>query len=472
MRPAPPAPRGSCWPRRRPGPAVVRGYLRSRWGLHRRYDTRGLPLLDLANIRQPLNLVFTSRAFQPGVDDFDPSLPVRRPEHRRPSGRPVVPGRSAAGLRCCTPRWARCSTPARSCCAAFATALAPLGGTVIVSTGQTDPAALGPLPANVLARRFVPQPEVLARAALFVTHGGMNSVNEAMYAGVPMLVVPQGADQPLVARRVVELGAGLSIRTRDVATGLRARPRPAPARRATLPGRGGHPAGRPARGRRLPARRRRTRALPARGGSAVSCPGGSATASAERCHLSSSSCCCSPGCRRPPGASCPWWLAVPACRGSQCDPAAADRRRGRGRRVRAVAADRMDPGRAGAVRSAVRRRRPGLDTRPGRPAGCSPPSSRSRCSGPCCTCCSLWGSGPVSPARSPRRRGLGWWAAAGCVAVAGAGLAAAVEVVRRLVVRISVDRAAGAAHMNEFPLLRPACSGRCCSPRPCSPATR
>ena len=40
----------------------------------------------------------------------------------------------------------------------------------------------------------------------------MNSVNEAMYAGVPMLVIPQGAEQPLVAGRVVELGAGLSLR--------------------------------------------------------------------------------------------------------------------------------------------------------------------------------------------------------------------------------------------------------------------
>ena len=95
----------------------------------------------------------------------------------------------------------------------FATALAPLGGTVVVSTGQTRPDALAPLPPNVLVRRSVPQLEVLARAALFVTHGGMNSVNEAMYAGVPMLVVPQGADQPMVARRIAELGAGLAIRT-------------------------------------------------------------------------------------------------------------------------------------------------------------------------------------------------------------------------------------------------------------------
>jgi MGT family glycosyltransferase len=67
----------------------------------------------------------------------------------------------------------------------------------------------------VLARRSVPQLQVLDRAALFVTHGGMNSVNEAMRAGVPTLVVPQGADQPLVARRVVELGAGLALRTED-----------------------------------------------------------------------------------------------------------------------------------------------------------------------------------------------------------------------------------------------------------------
>ncbi|MBT2521723.1 macrolide family glycosyltransferase [Arthrobacter sp. ISL-28] len=187
----------------RPGRLI--GYLWSRWRLLRRFNTRGLPLFDLGNIRQPLNLVYTSRAFQPDVENFDESYRFVRPSL---GARPIDPlftpdllqdpvlFASLGTIFKADPQLLR----------TFANALAPLGGTVVVSTGQTDPALLGPLPANVVASRFVPQLEVLARAALFVTHGGMNSVNEAMYAGVPMLVIPQGAEQPMVAGRVVEAG--------------------------------------------------------------------------------------------------------------------------------------------------------------------------------------------------------------------------------------------------------------------------
>ncbi|MGW6737071.1 macrolide family glycosyltransferase [Streptomyces sp. NPDC055013] len=199
-------------------PRSVRGYLRSRRELHRRFDARGVPPLDLLNIRQPLNLVYTSPAFQPAVEHFDESYRFVGPSI---GARPVDPSFKADRLQDPV-LYASLGTVFNAdpkLLRTFATALAPLGGTVIVATGQTDPDALGPLPANVLPRRFVPQPEVLARAALFITHGGMNSVNEAMYAGVPMLVVPQGADQPMIARRVAGLGAGLSLRTEDVAKG-------------------------------------------------------------------------------------------------------------------------------------------------------------------------------------------------------------------------------------------------------------
>ncbi|GIE95036.1 macrolide family glycosyltransferase [Paractinoplanes rishiriensis] len=195
-------------------PGSIPGYLRPRRQLSRRFDTRGVPLVDLGNIRQPLNLVYTSRAFQVGAASLDrsyrfvgPSIGARPADRSFPAERLQDPVLYAslgtvfnAGPRLLT---------------TLATALAPLGGTVVVATGRTDPAALGPLPDNVLARRSVPQPEVLARAALFVTHGGMNSVNEALYAGVPMLVVPQGAEQPLVAARVAALGAGLSLHPRE-----------------------------------------------------------------------------------------------------------------------------------------------------------------------------------------------------------------------------------------------------------------
>ena len=52
---------------------------------------------------------------------------------------------------------------------------------------------------------------MLRRATVFVTHGGMNSVNEGLYHGVPLLVVPQMSEQAMVGRRVEELGAGLYL---------------------------------------------------------------------------------------------------------------------------------------------------------------------------------------------------------------------------------------------------------------------
>lgn len=68
--------------------------------------------------------------------------------------------------------------------------------------------SLGAIPKNFVVQNEVPQLEILQRAALFISHGGMNSVSEALYYGVPLIVIPQAGGQTWVARRVGQLGAG------------------------------------------------------------------------------------------------------------------------------------------------------------------------------------------------------------------------------------------------------------------------
>jgi MGT family glycosyltransferase len=74
-----------------------------------------------------------------------------------------------------------------------------------------DEASLPDLPANVRTERFVPHGQVLPEAAAVVCHGGLGIVNRAVTAGVPSVVVPFGRDQPEIARRVAEAGAGVTL---------------------------------------------------------------------------------------------------------------------------------------------------------------------------------------------------------------------------------------------------------------------
>jgi MGT family glycosyltransferase len=83
---------------------------------------------------------------------------------------------------------------------------------VVLSIGaKTDRHDIGPMPDNFIVTPYAPQLEILGRAALFITHGGMNSVNEGVYAGVPLLVIPQAADQFQIAQRVQKLGVGKTL---------------------------------------------------------------------------------------------------------------------------------------------------------------------------------------------------------------------------------------------------------------------
>lgn len=81
---------------------------------------------------------------------------------------------------------------------------------LIMAVGDhLDPASLGALPANITVTRRAPQLDVLARADVMITHGGLGSVKECIMNAVPMLVVPLAVDQPGNAARVRHHGLGL-----------------------------------------------------------------------------------------------------------------------------------------------------------------------------------------------------------------------------------------------------------------------
>ncbi|MGK9171412.1 glycosyltransferase [Inquilinus limosus] len=79
---------------------------------------------------------------------------------------------------------------------------------LVVTTGrEIDPAAFGPQPDHVRIERYVPQSLLLPRCELMVSQAGSGAVIGGLAHGVPMVLLPIGADQPANAARCAALGA-------------------------------------------------------------------------------------------------------------------------------------------------------------------------------------------------------------------------------------------------------------------------
>ena len=78
---------------------------------------------------------------------------------------------------------------------------------VVATVGrQIDPAELGPQTKRIRVERYLPHSTVLPRCAAVVSHGGSGTVLGALAHGLPSVLLPMGADQPLNAARCAELG--------------------------------------------------------------------------------------------------------------------------------------------------------------------------------------------------------------------------------------------------------------------------
>jgi MGT family glycosyltransferase len=185
--------------------------------LRRKYGLNGLDPVSVLTNPGGLNVVFTSREFQPHADRFDRSYRFVGPSFAPRSVAADFPVDRLTGRRAIYISLGTLHTQSerfyRNCVEAFKNWDNP----VVMTVGKhTDLSRLGAIPDNFLVRPFVPQLEVLRRAALFITHAGMNSVQEGLCHGVPLLMVPQTEEQAMVAHRAASFSTGLVLRRRDL----------------------------------------------------------------------------------------------------------------------------------------------------------------------------------------------------------------------------------------------------------------
>jgi UDP:flavonoid glycosyltransferase YjiC (YdhE family) len=97
----------------------------------------------------------------------------------------------------------------------FRTILDGLAGhevNVIVTTGRgIDAAALGPQPDNVRIESYVPQSAILGRCTAVISHGGSGSMLATLAHGLPMVLVPLGADQFDNAQSATAAGTAIAL---------------------------------------------------------------------------------------------------------------------------------------------------------------------------------------------------------------------------------------------------------------------
>ncbi len=175
---------------------------------HRPHQTFVEFLLDPGD---DLRLVLTTREFQPSADRLTGPVHFVGPCHPDLPEKPEFPWEDLGGGPVVYATLGTVYGNNRSFFQTCIRAFSGFEGCVVLSTGNgLDPAELGPLPPRFIARRFVPQSELLERSHLFITHGGMNSIHSGLRHGVPMVVIPQGiaSDQHGNARTVEALGVG------------------------------------------------------------------------------------------------------------------------------------------------------------------------------------------------------------------------------------------------------------------------
>ena len=184
----------------------------------KRLQKKGYPVKNILDILQNDNnthtIVYTSPEFQPCSETFSDKFAFVGPSIRPAASEIKKTADKLVYISMGTVNNDRMLLY-KNCISA----LADTGYQVILSVGNLVPVEdFGTLPENISVFSHVDQIAVLQQADVFVSHCGMNSASESLYFGVPLVMLPQTAEQSGVAERVYQLGAGIKLAKTDEAS--------------------------------------------------------------------------------------------------------------------------------------------------------------------------------------------------------------------------------------------------------------
>jgi MGT family glycosyltransferase len=177
--------------------------------------------LDLSFLKKPagffchpvdMTIVYTSARFQPNSEMFGGSYHFVGPSIAPRKGAPEFPAQDLQGRKVIYVSMGTVFNRQKHFYEMCFEAFKDLDAIIVMSVGKnTNLNEFSSIPDNFIVRNYVQQLEVLQHADVFFTHGGMNSTSEGLYYSTPLAIIPISADQPIVARRVSELKAGIAL---------------------------------------------------------------------------------------------------------------------------------------------------------------------------------------------------------------------------------------------------------------------
>lgn len=184
----------------------------------KRLQDKGYPVKNILDILQndenTHTVVYTSPEFQPCADTFTDKYAFVGPSIR-PASSEIEKTRD-------TLIYISMGTVNNDLLSLYKQCIAAFADTeyqVILSVGNLIAIPdLGTIPDNISVYPQIDQIAVLQKADAFLSHCGMNSVNESLYFGVPLIMLPQTSEQGGVAERVLQLGAGIKLTKTDSAS--------------------------------------------------------------------------------------------------------------------------------------------------------------------------------------------------------------------------------------------------------------